>query len=607
MRQNRRSRSVQATAAGVERLEAKRVAENWTRQALANRAGVSLDTLERLLKREKVDRESVRKLVLVLNLQPTEIIDREAWEGVSASQSGEALMKARLLMSYHDSAFDVAQQLCSELKASGQTVFLAGETVRKSSHWFQQFTDALDHCDCYVLLLSPEAAMSEMMVEEVRRVRERSNDCHRPNLLPIHVGHVALTNSDLSDYLTGLPIWEWRSSTDAPAIVKAIENQLIAPQQPEPLTENDPAALPALLQPAHALTEPELPVGQVRLESTFYVERPPIEAQCYQEIMQPGALIRIKAPRQMGKTSLMARVLDQARKQGQRTVHLSFQLATSEVLSNVDRLMRWFCLCVSRSLRLPNQLAEYWDDIFDGNYNSTYYFEQYLLAEAHSPLVIGLDEVDRVFAYPAVANDFLGLLRAWYEKAKYGDQNSDTWKKLKLIVIHSTEVYIPMNLNQSPFNVGLSIELPEFTLAQVEALAQRYRLDWTPTQIEKLMQLIGGHPYLIRVAMYHVAHQTITFDQVLEQAVTEAGVYSDHLRRHLWNLEHYPELAHAFSAVVTAKTPVLLKSILAFKLHGLGLVTIAGNHVTPRCELYRQYFCEQADHDWQGMSAIDHQ
>lgn len=585
MSQNRRSRGVQATAAGVESLEAARVSQNWTRQALANRAGVSLDTLERLIKRDKVDRESVRKIVYALDLQPTEIIARDEWEGIpTAPQPHEVVIDASLLISYHDSNLDVAQQLCSHLQTTDQTVFMIGQDVRQSNHWFQRFTNALEQCDCYVLLLSPEAAMSEMITEEVCQVRKQFNVRNRPRIVPIHIGQMVSVNSDLSDYLTELPSWRWRSPADLPAIVEAIQNPLAK--------KGSPAVPPSA--PPDPPTGPELPVGQVPLESAFYVERPPIEAQCYQEVLYPGALIRIKAPRQMGKTSLMARILDQARKQGYRTTHLSFQLATSEVLSNIDKLMRWFCLCVGRGLHLPNQLAEYWDDIFDGNYNSTVYFEHYLLAATSSPLVIGLDEVDRVFAYPEIANDFFGLLRAWYEKAKYGDRDSDTWKKLRLIVVHSTEVYIPMNLNQSPFNVGLSIELPDLTLEQVQALSQRYRLDWTPTQIERLMRLVGGHPYLVRVAMYHVAHQTVAFEQVLEQATTEAGVYSDHLRRHLWNLEQYPELANAFSDVVTAKTPVSLKSTLALKLNSLGLVTITDNRVAPRCDLYRQYFCWQS-------------
>jgi hypothetical protein len=74
-----------------------------------------------------------------------------------------------------------------------------------------------------------------------------------------------------------------------------------------------------------AVIEPEFPDGQVPLGSVFYVERPPIELQCYEEILQPGALIRIKALRQMGKTSLMSRVLDYAANQGCQTVRLNLR------------------------------------------------------------------------------------------------------------------------------------------------------------------------------------------------------------------------------------------------------------------------------------------
>ena len=38
------------------------------------------------------------------------------------------------------------------------------------------------------------------------------------------------------------------------------------------------------------------------LSSDFYVERVPYESQCYEAILKPGALIRLKAPQQMGKT-----------------------------------------------------------------------------------------------------------------------------------------------------------------------------------------------------------------------------------------------------------------------------------------------------------------
>jgi hypothetical protein len=337
--------------------------------------------------------------------------------------------------------------------------------------------------------------------------------------------------------------------------------------------------------------EAELPVGQVPLTSNFYVERHPIEDRCFQEILQPGSLIRIKAPRQMGKTSLMARILDEARQRGYQTVSISFHLADKAVFTNLDTFLRWFCESVGRKLKQLHQLDDYWS-IYGSKDKTTAYFEECLLEEIDSPLVISLDGVDRIFPYRDTAEDFFNLLRAWYEYAKYGDRSSELWKKLRLVLVHSQEVYIPLNINQSPFNVGLSIELQEFTLEQVQILVARHQgLNWTDAQVKKLMDMVGGHPYLIRLALYHVQHQYISFEELLQTAPTEAAIYQDHLRGHLCNLERYPKLVTAFSQVVNSLVPIELDSESAFKLHSMGLVVYChDNKVMPRCDLYRQYF-----------------
>jgi serine/threonine-protein kinase len=284
----------------------------------------------------------------------------------------------------------------------------------------------------------------------------------------------------------------------------------------------------------------------------------------------------------------MARILHHAGSQGHRTVSLSLQLADGKVFTDLDKFLRWLCASVSRRLRLPNQLAEAWDDIFGSKYNCTAYFEEYLLPEINGPLTLGLDEVDRVFEYPDIASDFFGLLRAWHEEAK----NREIWKQLRLIVVHATEVYIPLNTNQSPFNVGLPIELPEFTLTQMVQLAQLHQLPWTAPDLEKLYTLIGGHPYLVRLALYHAARKDVTLTQLLEDAPTEAGLFRDHLRGHWWNLRQHPDLAAAFQTIVTADEPVSLEPSVLFKLHSLGLIQLVGNEAQPRCDLYRQYFPE---------------
>jgi serine/threonine-protein kinase len=340
--------------------------------------------------------------------------------------------------------------------------------------------------------------------------------------------------------------------------------------------------------------EPELVINDLchDEEETFtYIERPPIESSCYETILQPGSLIRIKAPSLMGKTSLMVRLLAQVAKQNYRTAYLNLHLADKTDFANLNQFLKWFCVSVGQNLGLPNRIADYWDEQFStSKMNCTDYFEQYLLAKSGSPLVLCLDEVDRFFSYGEVASDFLGLLRAWHEQAKI----RNIWKKLRLIVAHSTEVYIPLNINESPFNVGLPIELTEFTPEQVQDLAHRHGLNWTDDEVKQLRDIVGGHPYLIEQAFSQLkVRNNISLEQLLETAATDAGIYGNHLRRYSRVIQQHPELLEALKKVVTATSPVRLESMQAYKLNSMGLVRLQGNEVVPRCNLYCQYFWER--------------
>ncbi|MBD2495395.1 AAA-like domain-containing protein [Nostoc sp. FACHB-280] len=333
----------------------------------------------------------------------------------------------------------------------------------------------------------------------------------------------------------------------------------------------------------------ENPEGQVPLESAFYIERSPIERDCYEEILKAGSLIRIKAPRQMGKSSLMSRVLDHTSKQSYQTAYLNFQSADAEFLDSIDMFLQWFCASVTDSLGLTDKLGDFWKGILGSKNKCTNYFQKYLLKEINLPIVLGLDEVDEVFKHPTIATDFFGLLRAWHERAK----NDAIWKNLRLVIVHSKEVYIPLNINQSPFNVGLPVELPELNQAQVQDLVQRHGLIWTNSQVEDLIDLVGGHPYLVRVALYEIARGRMTWKQLQEIAPTEAGPYGDHLRRHLLNVQGDQNLLAALKQVMITDEAVDIGTVEAFKLRSMGLVKFRGNDVMPLCKLYQIYFCDR--------------
>lgn len=308
--------------------------------------------------------------------------------------------------------------------------------------------------------------------------------------------------------------------------------------------------------------------------------------------MQPGALIRIKAPQRMGKTLLLEKLLNYARQQGYQIAKLDLKLADSDTLTSLKTFLQWLCIDVSDSLELQPKVDEYWQDIYGLNKNCTRYFKNYLLSDIKSPLVFAIDNFERLFESPDIFSPFCLLLRNWYETAKQGDRVGQIWKKLRLVVVHSTEVYPSLDTNHSPFNVGWAIELPEFNLQQVKTLAKLYELDGLlgDDGLSKLMELVGGHPYLVQHASANLKSKQVTLDQLLTLAPTEQGIFSDHLRQQLWNLQHNPQLEEAYQKVVIANEPVRLDAEVGFKLHSLGLVKLSGNDCVPSYDLYRQYF-----------------
>jgi AAA-like domain len=60
------------------------------------------------------------------------------------------------------------------------------------------------------------------------------------------------------------------------------------------------------------IQSPEFPGGPVPLNSLYYIEQTVLQSRASAEMGQPGGLIRIKAPRKMGKSSFTLRVLHYA-------------------------------------------------------------------------------------------------------------------------------------------------------------------------------------------------------------------------------------------------------------------------------------------------------
>lgn len=376
----------------------------------------------------------------------------------------------------------------------------------------------------------------------------------------------------------------YRHLTDQPETVKPELGKLTPLPPKSKASQPDPAKF--LPEKASPLDIPH-PKDPIPPDSPFYVERDSVESTCYSAIVKPGALINIKAPRYMGKTSLLNWILDHAasKQPDYRKVTVNFLATDSDSLASVDNFLQWFCRRVTAELQLPDKVATSWKSKTSvTKQKCTNYFAKYLLSQI---TLLGLDNIDRIFRYPDIAEGFFTLLRLWHEDG----QNQAKWKNLRLVTVYSKEPLTFSDMNKSPFNVGVPIELAEWTSSQVQDLAKRHG-HWEATQVKQLMDMVGGHPYLVREALYQVAKQQMTLEELLKLAPTLEGPYRDHLLRYKSFLEEKDNLnlRVALKQVVNASSPVRLETKEESKLCSKGLVKFQGDGVIPLCNLYREYF-----------------
>jgi hypothetical protein len=141
--------------------------------------------------------------------------------------------------------------------------------------------------------------------------------------------------------------------------------------------------------------------------------------------------------------------------------------------------------------------------------------------------------------------------------------------------------------------VGEVIEMHDFSAEQVADLNQRHGAPLAPAPLAQLMELLHGHPYLVRRALYLVANGQRPMEQVLEQAASDYGPFGDHLRYHLFRIVDHQALRAGLRQVIRQHRCDNEKSRRL--LIAAGLARPEGSAVLPRCPLYATYFGQHLD------------
>lgn len=328
----------------------------------------------------------------------------------------------------------------------------------------------------------------------------------------------------------------------------------------------------------------EYPSGAVSLADAFYIERK-ADIDLRREISQPGRTITIAGPRQVGKTSLLIRGVQAAgRAYKAHVVYVDMQAVSQASLQSSAHFLQELARWIVDELELDGaEVEKAWQSRLGPARKLTKLIERYVLPAVNEPLLLALDEVDRLLPTPFHAEIF-GLLRSWHNLRS----RHPSWENFGLLMAISTEPYLLINdLQQSPFNVGLTLYLEDFDEDQVIELNKRYGAPLSLDGVKELVNLLDGHPYLTRVALYTLVRNGLTIADLVAVAAREQGPFISHLRYLRRLLDSEPALRQAVDHILaTGQSP---DDRLRYSLLKAGVIKQDGAAVRCRCELYRRY------------------
>jgi hypothetical protein len=234
-------------------------------------------------------------------------------------------------------------------------------------------------------------------------------------------------------------------------------------------------------------------------------------------------------------------------------------------------------------------INRYWQAARNPAQTFNRFLQQEVLKRFDQPVLLAMDEADLLLG-AEYQKHFFALLRAWDSRRAF---DAD-WRKLNLVMVISTHPYLLIDdVNLSPFNVGLTIRLKDFSLDQVADLNQRHGSPLQPNEVALLMSLVGGHPYLVRQAYYTLVTEGLPLGDLLRVASSPEGPFGKHLLFYLHSLKKNSALFAALQQLLHDQK--LPDESLLERLAAVGLIQQENGKWNARCGLYEEFFKRQMD------------
>ena len=233
------------------------------------------------------------------------------------------------------------------------------------------------------------------------------------------------------------------------------------------------------------------------VDAPSYVQRQADE-EFYQKL-RAGKFCYVLNSRQMGKSSLRVQTMQRLQKEG--TVCAAIDLTG---IGNVTQ-QQWYGGIVynlSESCQLEDKFDFDWQEWWQKHQSVlspvqclSLFIEKVLLDKIQQPIVIFVDEIDKVLSQDFSLDDFFALIRFFQNQRV----DNPIFKRLTFALLGvATPGDLIQNKTQTPFNIGEAIELHGFKIDEVEPLIKglRGRFECPQEVIAEILEWTGGQPFL---------------------------------------------------------------------------------------------------------------
>ena len=255
-------------------------------------------------------------------------------------------------------------------------------------------------------------------------------------------------------------------------------------------------------------------------------------------LCQTGAFAYVLTSRQAGKSSLMIQTATRLKGQGIVSIIVDLtQIGKHEITAQ-----QWYVgllTIITDELEaeghaLATDVAQWWQDMahLGDTQRLILFFQEVLLAEIKTPVVIFVDEIDTTLGLK-FTDDFYAAIRYLYN----GRATTPIFGRLSFVLIGvATPSDLMSDQKRTPFNIGRRVDLRDFTSVEAQRLVgglgvpvegeARQILDWA-------LKWTGGHPYLTQRLCYELANRGRTqwsetdVDQVVAETFLSAHGQQD--------------------------------------------------------------------------------